>query len=177
MRVPHWMVVPVVLGLACGEPGADDAGGPAMDPAPALAAVTLDGDSVHLARLRGQVVLLNVWATWCVPCRREVPELQALHTAHSGRGLRVVGITVDSRGAEEQIRRFVDEFGMTYEVWWDPDQSVMQKLGAIGVPLTVVIDRQGRIAWRHLGVFEGGDPAMMEAIEEALAAEAAPGEV
>jgi peroxiredoxin len=89
----------------------------------------------------------------------------------------VVGITVDSRGAEEQIRRFVDEFGMTYEVWWDPDQSVMQKLGAIGVPLTVVIDRQGRIAWRHLGVIEGGDPAMMEAIEEALAAEAAPGEV
>lgn len=158
-------------GLACGEAGADGNGPVAgREPAPSFSAVTLGGDSVSLGRLRGEVVLLNVWATWCVPCRREVPELQALHEARAEDGLHVVGVTVDTRGAEEQIRQFVDMYGVTYDIWWDPDQSVLQEFGAIGVPLTVLIDADGRIAWRHLGAFERGDPELLKAVDEALAA-------
>ncbi|NIP78271.1 MAG: redoxin family protein [Gemmatimonadetes bacterium] len=161
------LVVAAGAATACGDP--DPAPGTVeSERAPALSAVTLEGDSVRLADLQGEVVLLNVWATWCVPCRKEVPELQALHEAHGARGLHVIGITVDNRGAEDQVRRFIEEFGMTYDIWWDPDQSVIQKLGAIGVPLTVLIDREGRIAWRHLGAFEQGDPELLEAVEEAL---------
>jgi cytochrome c biogenesis protein CcmG, thiol:disulfide interchange protein DsbE len=137
--------------------------------APDYATVTLAGDSVALDQLRGEVVLLNVWATWCAPCRIEIPELQALHEEHADRGLRVVGVTVDSRAAIRDVHDFIDEFGMTYDVWVDHDHRVLNQFGAAGVPITVLIDREGRVAWRHLGMFERGDPELLAALEEALA--------
>ena len=153
---------------ACGESGPEDQRADSGASMPALEAVTLEGDSVALADLRGQVVLLNVWATWCVPCRKEVPELQELHEAHADAGLRVVGVTVDHRGAEDQIREFMDRHGMTYDVWWDPDGSAIEEFGAAGVPLTVLIDRDGRVAWRHLGAFHADNPALREAVRTTL---------
>jgi cytochrome c biogenesis protein CcmG, thiol:disulfide interchange protein DsbE len=162
--------VPVVLALAVLLAGCGDADSPADDlgPAPAYGAVTLAGDSVALAALRGEAVLLNVWATWCVPCRVEIPELQALHEAHGGDGLRVVGVTVDARAALDEIRSFMDELGMTYDVWWDPDQVVMNRFNAHGVPFSVLIDRDGRMVWRHLGMFQRGDPALLAALERVM---------
>lgn len=160
----------------CGESDAGDGNGaePGADRAPALSAVRLDGDSISLARLEGEVVLLNVWATWCVPCRAEIPELEALHRTHVDDGLHVVGVSVDSRGAEDEVRRFIEEMGMTYDVWWDPDQDAIQAFGAVGVPLTVLIDRSGRVAWRHLGAIERGDPGLARAVEEALGTDPGP---
>lgn len=153
--------------LGCGGP-ADD--GAEEDPglAPALTAVTLAGDSVALTDLRGEVVLVNVWATWCVPCRKEAPELQELHETYGDRGLRVVGVTVDNRGAETEIRRYIDDFGITYDIWWDPDGTAIAAFGAVGVPLSVLIDRQGRVAWRHLGAFHAENAALRVALGEAL---------
>ena len=156
----------IAIAVSCGG-DADPADG--ARPAPAYEAVSLAGEPVSLAELRGQVVLLNVWATWCAPCRREIPELQALHTARSDEGLRVIGVTVDSRSAEDEIRRFIDEFRMTYEIWWDPDQTAVATFAAVGVPLTVLIDREGRIVWEHLGAFQRGDPALLAAVDAALA--------
>ena len=161
MAVRAGLVLIAVAALACGEGGREtEEAGPTV---PALDAVTLAGDSVVLADLRGEVVLLNVWATWCVPCRKEAPELQALHEAR-GDSLHVIGVTVDNRGAEEQIRAFIDEYGMTYDIWWDPDGSAIEVFGAAGVPLTVLIDREGRIVWRHLGMFRADDPALLDAL-------------
>lgn len=150
---------------ACGE---SPDGGAVGDEAPELSAVTLDGDSVSLAGLRGEVVLLNVWATWCVPCRKEVPELESIHETYADQGLRVVGVTVDHRGAEAEIRQFMDRFGMTYDVWWDPDGTVIDAFGAVGVPLTVLLDRDGTIAWRHLGTFNADNPALRNAVRATL---------
>ena len=163
----------VCVGCAPGEDAAEGREAPGDGPAdhqvaPSYSAITLEGDSVSLADLRGDVVLLNVWATWCTPCRKEIPELQALHEARADEGLRVVGVTVDARHAKEGVRRFVDRFGMTYDVWWDPDQTIVGKLGAMGVPLTVLIDRDGRIIWRKLGALERDDPGLMRAVEQAL---------
>jgi cytochrome c biogenesis protein CcmG, thiol:disulfide interchange protein DsbE len=79
----------------------------AGDTVPEFGAPLLDGDSLHLASLRGQPVLLNIWATWCAPCREEMPALQALHEEYGPRGLRIIGVSVDSRGAEPAIRRFL----------------------------------------------------------------------
>lgn len=164
----------VILGLllaGCGgaDEGSHDAAD-ALEPqdAPAYQAATLEGDSVALSDLQGEVVLLNVWATWCTPCRQEIPELQALHEEHADRGLRVVGVTVDSRSAEPQVRQFIEEFDMTYDVWVDPDQTAVSTFEAIGVPLTVLIDREGQIVWRHLGAFQRGDPELVRAVESAL---------
>jgi cytochrome c biogenesis protein CcmG, thiol:disulfide interchange protein DsbE len=155
-----------VLGVGACDGRADEARD--LGVAPAYAAVTMDGDSVSLAELRGEAVLLNVWATWCAPCRVEIPELQALHEEHGDRGLRVVGVTVDSRAATRDVHQFIDEFGMTYDIWWDPDHTVLNRFGGAGVPLTVLIDRDGTIAWRHLGMFQRGDPELIAALERVL---------
>jgi cytochrome c biogenesis protein CcmG/thiol:disulfide interchange protein DsbE len=157
----------VTLVLGCGGQPDDGAG---EDPrrAPALTALTLGGDSVALSDLRGEVVLVNVWATWCVPCRKEAPELQEIHETYGGRGLRVVGVTVDNRGAESEIRRYIADFGITYDIWWDPDGAAIAAFGAVGVPLSVLVDRQGHVAWRHLGAFHAENPALRVALGGAL---------
>ena len=184
VALPRALALALVAGVAAcgGDPDAagDGAAGTASDPAAALSpeappfsAVTLEGDSVSLAALRGTPVLLNVWATWCAPCRREIPELQALHERYAPGGLRVIGVTVDARSAGADIRQFVAEQGMTYEIWWDPDQTAVARFRAMGVPLTVLIGPDGRITWQHLGVLEPGDASLREAIE-ALVADPAP---
>jgi cytochrome c biogenesis protein CcmG, thiol:disulfide interchange protein DsbE len=157
----------VALAAACGEP--DTPPGEDLGEAPSYSAVTLDGEPVALADLRGEAVLLNVWATWCAPCRIEIPELQALHEEHGGHGLRVVGVTVDSRHAMDDVRAFMDELGMTYDVWWDPDHSALNLFRASGVPFSALIDRDGRMVWRHLGMFQRGDPDLMSALDRVLA--------
>ena len=163
-------VVATLTAMACGDGAREDgdAGEAPDDGVPALEAVTLDGDSVALADLRGEVILLNVWATWCVPCRQEAPELEALHQRYDDRGLRVVGVTVDNRGAEQQIRQFIERFGMTYDIWWDADGRVIDEFGAAGVPLTVLLDRDGRVAWRHLGAFTADNAALRAAVRSTL---------
>lgn len=159
----------VAAAASCGDGGDGPDGEATLSPeAPPFAAVTLDGDSVRLADLRGAPVLLNVWATWCAPCREEIPELQALHETFGPRGLRVVGVTVDSRSAAEDVRRFMDQYGMTYEIWWDPDQTSVSAFEAMGVPLTVLIGPDGRIRWRHMGAVPPGDPDLREAVEAVL---------
>jgi cytochrome c biogenesis protein CcmG, thiol:disulfide interchange protein DsbE len=158
----------LAVASACGNgdaPEAADVGAASGAEAPPFGAVTLDGDSVALADLRGSPVLLNVWATWCAPCRQEIPELQSLHERYGPQGLRVIGVTVDSRSAGADIRAFADEFGMTYDLWWDPDQTVVSRFQAMGVPLTVLIGPDGRIRWRHLGALPPGDPELRRALE------------
>ena len=89
-------------------------------PAPAYDAVTLAGDSTSIEALKGDVVLLNIWATWCHPCRAEIPVLERLHDEYSSAGLRVVGVSVDARGEQERVGAFAESLGMTYQVWHDP---------------------------------------------------------
>jgi cytochrome c-type biogenesis protein len=135
---------------------------------PAYSAVLLDGDSVSLAAQRGHPVLLNIWATWCIPCREEVPLLQKLHEAKRGDGLRVIGVSVDARGAEQRIRDFVKEFGVTFPIWLDPDERASFIFRAIGVPATYLIDREGRMVWRKLGPIEVTDKSMLAALDSVL---------
>lgn len=158
-------LVILLAAVGCGGPGQPT---DSNAEAPEYVAVNLAGDPVSLSDMSGDVVLLNVWATWCAPCRVEIPELQALHEEHEHRGLRVVGVTVDSRNAIDDVHQFIGEFGMTYDVWLDPDHTVLDRFRGSGVPLSVLIDRDGRIAWRHLGMFQRGDPALLAALEQAL---------
>jgi peroxiredoxin len=137
-------------------------------PVPAYATVALNGDSVSLASLRGKVVLFNIWATWCHPCRAEIPELQALHENYKGRGLELVGVSVDADGNDEGIKSFMEEFKMTYHVWRDPDERVSTKFLAIGVPATYLIDREGILRWRKTGPIAPNDSTLAAAIERAL---------
>ena len=117
-------------------------------PAPEVALQTLDGKSFALADLRGRVVLLNFWATWCIPCRSEIPELNLMHRDLETRGLSVVGVsTYDGADA---VRGFWKDIKQDYTVLLG-DQSVESKFAVAGLPTTFILDREGRIRARIVG--------------------------
>lgn len=136
--------------------------------APEYRAVSVDGDSVSLATQRGKVVLFNVWATWCHPCRDEIPELLVLYEKYKPRGLELVGVSIDANGSEDAIRSFMKDFRMTYPVWRDPDERVSAEFLVVGVPATFLIDRNGILRWRKTGPIQPGDSSLVAAIEQAL---------
>ena len=136
--------------------------------APDVTALTLAGDTVALSSFRGEPLLLNLWATWCVPCRRETPYLQALHRRWSEAGLRVVGISLDQRGFGREVRKFIDEFGVTYTVLRDPDMVVSDRYAVAGLPATFLIERTGTIRHAVLGPLEEGDRKFEAALREIL---------
>jgi len=138
------------------------------NPAPAYAARTIAGDSVSLADHRGRVVLLNIWATWCHPCRTEIPELQALYEKERERGLEVIGVSIDAGGEDAAVADFAREYGVTYPIWRDGDGRVSTTFAAVGVPATYLIDRDGVLRWSHLGPVTASDPALVQALETAL---------
>jgi peroxiredoxin len=145
-------------------------------PAPAYAGVSLGGDSVSLAALRGKPVLLNIWATWCHPCREEIPELQRLHERYRERGLELVGVSVDAAGDDAAIRDFMRRYGMTYPVWRDPAENVSTTFLALGVPATFLIDRHGVLRWKKTGPIGKRDTSLTAAVESALVQRARSGE-
>lgn len=137
-------------------------------PAPSYATLSLDGDSVSLMRQRGKVVLLNIWATWCHPCRTEIPELRQIHARYKDRGLELIGVSVDSDGTDEAVRSFMKDFQMTFPIWRDPEERISTRFLAVGVPATFLIDRKGILRWRMTGPIPPGDSSLTAAIELAL---------
>ena len=137
-------------------------------PAPAYQATTMTGTPISLADMKGKPVLMNVWATWCGPCRKEIPDLRAIHEAYKDRGLEVVGISVDADGSDDAIRDFLKEFRMDYTIWRDPNETVQATFRMAGVPTTFLIDKQGVLRWRSTGALEPGDSSLTRAIEASL---------
>lgn len=166
-RVPSRLLgLALALALAaCGEVAVP---GQVGQTAPSYAATTMSHDSVSLEKLRGDAVLLNVWATWCAPCRKEIPELEALHQRLAGRGLRVIGVSIDAAGTDEAIRGFADDMGMTYEIWRDPDDRIASAFRLQGVPTTFLIGRDGEILWRHVGPVTQDDRTLQQALSRTL---------
>jgi thiol-disulfide isomerase/thioredoxin len=141
---------------------------PIGDRAPVYRAVSLDGKPVALAELRGAPVLLNVWATWCEPCRHELPALNALRDRFASRGLRVIAASVDRERSREQIAGLARRLGRDLEVWHDPDDRASVAFGVTTLPTTLLFDADGVLAWRRDGAVAAGDHALERAIEGVL---------
>jgi len=159
-------VVAIVVASGCKDVPAASATGAL---APAFSAQDLDGKAVALADLRGKVVVLNEWATWCEPCRGEIPQLEALYREFAPQGLVMVGVSVDAFGTASDVRDFAREHDMTYPIWLDPDKHFAAKFVTVGVPETFVIDRAGKIRRRQIGALREGDTTLTAAIRSALA--------
>lgn len=138
--------------------------------APDFAATTLDAEprTKTLADYSGEVVLLNVWATWCGPCRVEMPSIQNLHDEFAARGFRVVAVSVDPAGTEDRIRAFADSLGLTFEILHDPAGDIQRAYRTTGVPETVVIGRDGRIRKRVGGAIHWDSQANRALVEQLL---------
>lgn len=134
---------------------------------PAYVATNLDGTKFDLASRRGKVVLLNVWATWCGPCRYEIPELQRMHDLYGPRGFEVIGASVDE-GEPDTVRQFVTENKMTYPVVLDPEGKSTVILDTSVLPTSVLIGRDGKIVWKKVGAILEGDQELKTAIEKTL---------
>lgn len=134
---------------------------------PAYQAMYVDGKPFDLGAERSKVVFLNVWATWCGPCRFEIPELQKMHAKYGPRGFEVVGVSVDEDGAAA-VKPFVQEQKVDYPMVIDPPGKIANVLQTTVLPTSVVIDRSGKIVWRRIGALVGEDPTLDAAINKAL---------
>lgn len=136
-----------------------------LRPAPDFAARTLDGETFRLSDHRGEIVVLNVWATWCPPCRVEIPGFVDLQRAFRDRGVQFVGLAID-QGGLEAIRSYVEEKGVNYPQV-DGRRIAYRHYPGEAVPRTYIIDRQGRIRYEHEGLLMEG--ALRNALEALVA--------
>ncbi len=168
--LPRRSIAPVGNAAARALPSTQEMAGPgAGEGVPDYRVASLDGRPADLARLRGQVVLLNLWATWCVPCRQELTDLAALHRARRADGLTIVAASVDDREGRDEVARFVRQRKLPFAVWLDPDDRASKLFGVRSLPTTLLIGRDGTIRWRRDGVLDPDDPAFREALDRALA--------
>jgi peroxiredoxin len=121
----------------------------AAAPAPDFALRTLDGGTVRLPEFRGRVVFLNFWATWCVPCREEMPAIQALAGELEKQGLVVLAVNYEE--SPETVRAFIRETGLTLRVLLDPDGAVARRYRVAGLPASFFVDRRGALVGSVLG--------------------------
>lgn len=137
---------------------------------PVYSALSMAGEPLALHERLGQVMLLNVWATWCEPCRKEMPSLQRLHGKFRAQGLQIVGVNVDAEapGYRERIADVLQRLGIQYEVLLDPQNRFARTFRAIGVPQTILIDRGGVIVQQWRGGFDPLDEQVVALIERTL---------
>jgi thiol-disulfide isomerase/thioredoxin len=127
--------------------------------------MTVDGSPVELASFHGDVLIVNVWATWCRPCVTEMPSLQALHEAFAGRGVRVLAVAADRPGP---VTRFLRRHQLDLPVFLEAD-PFPPSLGVSAVPTTLVVDQRGNIVLRHRGAADWNRPEVHAFLEALLA--------
>jgi cytochrome c biogenesis protein CcmG/thiol:disulfide interchange protein DsbE len=127
------------------------------DPAPEFKLAGLEGKPLSIADFHGKVVLLNFWATWCGPCRAEIPDLVELQNKYKDQ-LQIIGLVVDDED-QDAIKKFITEFGINYPVAVAPDELRMQYGGIAALPTSFVIDAEGRVVQKHEGL---RDPVLYE---------------
>ena len=131
-------------------------------PAPNVRLQTLDGSEIALADLRGQVVLVNFWATWCAPCRIEMPGFQRVYERYADRGFTILGMSTDI-GTPDLVRDFVTTHGLTFPIGSAPAGALRAFGGGNALPTSFLIDREGRVRHTVRGIF--AEPALSQAVQ------------
>jgi len=145
----------VVIGIAAlGVALAPAARAGAPAPAPDFALPAMDGSELRLSELRGQVVMINFWATWCGPCRQEMPLLQQLQVKYEPLGFTLVGINVEPESAG--ARTWLEKVHVTFPILFDRQNQVAERFGVQGMPSSVFVDRSGKVRYVHRG-YQPGD--------------------
>ena len=138
--------------------------------APSFEAMTLDPQPQKktLADYKGNVVVLNVWATWCQPCRAEMPSIEQLYQTYAPKGLKVVAVSIDDPNSAEGVREFARQFGLTFDILHDGAGTIQQIYQTTGVPETIVIGRDGVIRNKVVGAVDWYSDSNRKLIERFL---------
>ena len=169
----QWAVTGIVVGgLALGAAAltwvAPETGVEINRPAPNFQAIDLaTRDSVSLEDYRGSVTLVNIWATWCVPCREEMPSMQRLYDSVGTRGFRIAAISIDE-GSPEDVTAFARELDLSFDILHDRSGTVERLYQTTGVPESFLLDRRGVLVKRVIGAHDWSSPANIAAVERLL---------
>lgn len=155
-----------LLALAACLALADAGGAGAPASAPEFRLANRAGGEIALSELRGQVVMINFWASWCGPCRQEFPALDQIYAKYKPMGFTLVGINVESEKADAE--RFLGQRPVSFPILFDPDNKVSGNYGVRAMPTTVLVDRQGRLRWQHMAYKPGDEAKYIEQIRAAL---------
>ena len=138
--------------------------------APDFNALTLDSipKEKSLADYRGQVVMINVWATWCLPCRVEMPSIEALHKDYGPKGLKIVAVSIDDPGTDAGIRAFAKQYGLTFEILHDPKGQITDLYDISGYPETFIVGRDGVIRKKLMSATDWNSPEARALVDRLL---------
>ena len=171
-RLANWLPnFEALLKVTPGAPATPAPGSSTFAPAPDVEFEALDGKPIRLSSLRGRVVLLNFWATWCLPCRAEIPEFNALQRDLEPKGLSVVGVSVSPVDTSDSIRSFQKDIKQDYTILRGAEEIGSRFGNGPGLPVTYIIDRAGRIRQKFIGpqTRENFEAAIKPVLEEAPA--------
>ena len=136
--------------------------------APDFALPSLDGNTVRLSDFRGKkAIFLNFWATWCPPCRLEMPTMEKAYQEYKSQGLEILAVSVDA-GQKSVVKNFLQEFKLTFPALLDPDMEVLRLYRMFSLPATFLIDKQGIIRHRELGYSDWTTPDSRRKLEDIL---------
>jgi peroxiredoxin len=135
-------------------------------PAPDFALKSDSGENLRLSELRGEVVLINFWASWCGPCRQEMPILNELHEQYQDMGFTVLGVNVEENSA--QARKLLEDMPVTFPVLFDTDSKVSRQYDVVAMPSTVLVDRDGNVRYLHRGYNPGEEAIYVEKVRDLI---------
>ena len=136
-------------------------------PAPNFTFPNLNGQQVSLSDHRGKVVLVNIWATWCAPCRQEMPSMQKLYERFKGENLKILAVSIDSTG-REAVAPFVQRLNLTFPVLLDPKGDIGPLYGATGVPESIIIDKEGTVVEKIIGPIDWSTPQAFQFFQDLI---------
>ncbi len=152
MKTKLLLVLIIISSIAFILPGCSKSCPDIGSSAPDFTLETTDGGSLSLSDFQGKIVILNFWATWCVPCQSEMPHFQAVHNEHSGKGVAL--LSIDIQESPSQVKEFADSNGLTFPLLLDRQAEVAQKYCLpSALPITLFIDAEGIIRARKVGAF------------------------
>ncbi len=135
-------------------------------PAPDFALKNRDGENVRLSDLRGDVVMINFWATWCGPCREEMPLLDEMHARYSRVGFSLLGVNIDDD--QRRAEQMIESLGVSFPVVFDSTKQVSQQYDVSAMPVTILLDREGVVRYVHYGYKPGYEDKYLEQVRELL---------
>ncbi len=154
----------VVAGIALAACSALAQADAVSGPAPDFTLKSTQGDNLRLEDYRGQVVMLNFWASWCGPCRQEMPIMDEIHAKYKDLGFTVLAVNVDEQSAEAD--RFLDAVPVNFPVLYDSQSKVSELYGVDAMPYTVMIDRDGTRRFMHRGYQPGFEASYVQQVKQ-----------